>query len=813
MTVAPRSFDADEFHDSAEPHASAEPASPAAVLKDIRFSYDRGTSWALDGVSLTVHAGERLCLVGPNGSGKSTLARLIAGLTAPDGGEVTLLEQRVYAAGPNADAYRAARRGIGMVFQNPEDQLVTTVLEDDVAFGPENLGLERGLIGERIVDSLQAVGLANLRQSDPTRMSGGQQQRAAIAGMLAMNPAMLVLDEPTAMLDESARAEVMRILDDLQARGTTIVHVTHHPDETVHADRIVHMEAGRIVGVTAAADNRPPLAEAVSQSETEGGIGTEAAPSRPTNDRPRQRKREDGSELPLLSDGIGDMTDPIIRVSHLTYRYPSAKRAVIDDLSFTIARGETMALMGVNGSGKSTLVRMLCALAAPTAGSIEVAGVPVASIGRRGSNARPKPANRRQLAQLRRHVGYVMQHPEHQLFADTVAEDVAYGPRNQGLAEAEVADRVRESLDLLHIGHLADRSPFDLSGGQQRLAAIAGVLACNPDVLIMDEPTASLDAQAKKRIHELLRMLKSRGVTVLIITHDWEEAEHIADRVVRMPIAGAAGAESISATETAFPAESVSPDKPAHSVIHRLDPRVKMVGFLAAMFTMFAVNTPTQLALGIAITLAVIAAARLNPLRVLESIHPILILLGLMGVVNLFVVRTGTPVVVLGPLSITDQGVTIAVLYACRFALVIILGAVFLTTTTPTAMTDAFDTLISPLNRLGIHAQEIALVMSLALRFIPTLTDETRAIVDAQSARGGSIETGSLAQRIKAMSAIIVPIFAGTLRHADNLSLALDARCYEESIRRTHWRALTIAAQDLVFAVAVIAYIAAIIAL
>lgn len=813
MTVAPHSFDADEFHDSAEPHASAESVSPAAVLKDIRFSYDRGTSWALDGVSLTVHAGERLCLVGPNGSGKSTLARLIAGLTAPDGGEVTLLGQRVHEAGPNADAYRAARRGIGMVFQNPEDQLVTTVLEDDVAFGPENLGLERGLIGERIVDSLQAVGLANLRQSDPTRMSGGQQQRAAIAGMLAMNPAMLVLDEPTAMLDESARAEVMRILDDLQARGTTIVHVTHHPDETVHADRIVRMEAGRIVGVTAAVDNRPPLAEAVSQSETEGGIGTEAAPSRPTNDSPRQREREDGSELPLLSDGIGDMTDPIIRVSHLTYRYPSAKRAVIDDLSFTIARGETVALMGVNGSGKSTLVRMLCALAAPTAGSIEVAGVPVASIGRRGRNARPKSANRKQLAQLRRHVGYVMQHPEHQLFADTVAEDVAYGPRNQGLGETEVADRVRESLELLHIGHLADRSPFDLSGGQQRLAAIAGVLACNPDVLIMDEPTASLDVQAKERIHELLRMLKSRGVTVLIITHDWEEAEQIADRVVRMPIAGAAGAESISATETAFPAESVSPDKPAHSVIHRLDPRVKMVGFLAVMFTMFAVNTPTQLALGIAITLAVIAAARLNPLRVLESIHPILILLGLMGVVNLFVVRTGTPVVVLGPLSITDQGVTIAVLYACRFALVIILGAVFLTTTTPTAMTDAFDTLISPLNRLGIHAQEIALVMSLALRFIPTLTDETRAIVDAQSARGGSIETGSLAQRIKAMSAIIVPIFAGTLRHADNLSLALDARCYEEGIRRTHWRALTIAARDLVFAAAVIVYIAAIIAL
>ena len=279
MTVAPHSFDADEFHDSAEPHASAEPASPAAVLKDIRFSYDRGTSWALDGVSLTVHAGERLCLVGPNGSGKSTLARLIAGLTAPDGGEVTLLGQRVYAAGPNADAYRAARHGIGMVFQNPDDQLVTTVLEDDVAFGPENLGLERELIGERIVDSLQAVGLANLRQSDPTRMSGGQQHTRLHRRHAGHEPwqCWYWMSRPPCWTNPHA-PKLCAFWMDLQARGTTIVHVTHHPDETVHADRIVHMEAGRIIGITAAVDNQSPLAEAVSQSETEGSIGTEAAP-------------------------------------------------------------------------------------------------------------------------------------------------------------------------------------------------------------------------------------------------------------------------------------------------------------------------------------------------------------------------------------------------------------------------------------------------------------------------------------------------------------------------------------------------------
>ena len=396
---------------------------------------------------------------------------------------------------------------------------------------------------------------------------------------------------------------------------------------------------------------------------------------------------------------------------------------------------------------------------------------------------------------------------------------MAYGPRNQGLAETAVADRVHEALELLHIGHLADRSPFDLSGGQQRLAAIAGVIACNPDVLIMDEPTASLDTQAKERIHELLRTLKQQGVTVLLITHDRAEAEALADRVVRMPNAAeqpdspASDALNNSNTEASVSNTTAASAGAAFSVIHRLDPRVKMVGFLAAMFTMFAVNTPVQLVLGLMVTLAVIAAARLNPLWVLKSIHPLLMLMLLMGIVNLFVVRTGTPVVALGPLSITDQGVTIAVLYTCRFMLVIILGTVFLTTTTPTAMTDAFAALIKPLNRLGVHAQEIALVMSLALRFIPTLTDETRAIIDAQSARGGSIETGSLGQRIKAMSAIIVPTFAGTLRHADNLSLALDARCYEEGIHRTHWRALSIAGRDIVFAALVIAYIASIILL
>jgi len=175
---------------------------PIITLRDVRFTYDGGATWALDGVSLDIRCGERICLTGPNGSGKSTLSRVIAGLVAPDEGYVVLSGNVVFdESGAHADEYRTARCGIGAVFQHPEDQIVTTVTEDDVAFGPENLAIEHDEIGLRISGSLDAVDMSDYRASDPTRMSGGQQQRIAIAGMLAMDSDVLVLDEPTNDLD------------------------------------------------------------------------------------------------------------------------------------------------------------------------------------------------------------------------------------------------------------------------------------------------------------------------------------------------------------------------------------------------------------------------------------------------------------------------------------------------------------------------------------------------------------------------------------------------------------------------------------
>ena len=218
----------------------------AVELHDIRFTYDSGATWALDGVNLTVRQGERVCLAGPNGSGKSTLSRIIAGLAAPDAGHVTLLGNNVFDdAGAHADAYRSARHGIGAVFQHPEDQIVTTITEDDVAFGPENLAIAHDDIDMRIAMSLDAVDMSGQREADPTRMSGGQQQRVAIAGMLAMNPEILVLDEPTAALDSKAERELLESVMDFFADKTAIV-VSHRFSTVQAADRILVLAEGRI---------------------------------------------------------------------------------------------------------------------------------------------------------------------------------------------------------------------------------------------------------------------------------------------------------------------------------------------------------------------------------------------------------------------------------------------------------------------------------------------------------------------------------------------------------------------------------------
>lgn len=478
-----------------------------------------GNSVALDDVTLEVCRGERVCVLGANGSGKSTLASVICGLLAPDEGDVELAGHAVCTGGvPDLAAYRDARRQLGLVFQNPDDQIVTSVVADDVAFGPENLGVPRAQISARVARELRRVAMEKYAHADPSRLSGGQRQRVCIAGALAMEPAVLVLDEPSSLLDVRGRAAIMRVMGRLAAAGATLVHVTHFMDEALAADRVVVMQHGHVAlegtpDEVFAAKNaqviealglempfEARLAVALRQAGAAGGAI--AAPGTPSDEKPAACAPA-AEPLAILARDLG-------------FSYGPDAQA-LDGVSLEVPARATTAIVGQTGSGKSTLLRLLCGLEAADAGSLTVCGI----------NAATKRGRR----QVRRAVGYVMQHPERQLFAQTVAEDVAFGPRNQGLSAAEVERRVAHALDLVGLADRRDASPFELSGGQQRLAAIAGVLAMEPELLVLDEPTAGLDPRGRARLRALMADLAAHGVTLLQVTHSMEDAAR-ADHVV-----------------------------------------------------------------------------------------------------------------------------------------------------------------------------------------------------------------------------------------------------------------------------------------
>lgn len=487
-----------------------------AVVRLSRVTLRYGDDCALNDVTLEVPRGQRVCVLGANGSGKSTLASVICGLLAPDEGDVELVGERVCEGGaPDLAAYRRARRGLGLVFQNPDDQIVTSVVADDIAFGPENLGLPRDEIRRRVDRELARVALTDYARADPSRMSGGQRQRVCIAGALAMEPQVLVLDEPSSLLDVRGREAIMRVMGRLTAAGATLVHVTHFMDEALEADRVIVMRAGHIV-----LDGAPREVFCAANTGLIDELGLEL----PFDLRLLRARRAltggaatDRAQQALLSKDSA-AREPFCRVSGISYSY-TPRHAALDDVSFQVLEGETCAVVGQTGSGKSTLLRLLCGLEAPDAGSVEVAGATTAT--KRGRR------------DVRRAVGYVMQHPERQLFAQTVESDVAFGPRNMGLPADEVARRVDHALDLVGLAAKKGLSPFELSGGQKRLAAIAGVLAMQPKLLVLDEPTAGLDPRGRAGLRRLLADLRAHGVTIVQVTHSMEDAAR-ADRVVAL---------------------------------------------------------------------------------------------------------------------------------------------------------------------------------------------------------------------------------------------------------------------------------------
>ena len=494
---------------------------------------------AVKGISLSIRQGQFVVVLGRNGSGKSTLARLFNGLLIPVKG--TVIIDGIDTS--NNELIWEVRRTLGLVFQNPDNQIVATTVEEDVAFGPENLGISPAEIRKRVDESLMMVGMEEYSGYSPHMLSGGQKQRIAIAGILAMEPKCIVLDEATSMLDPRGRKEVMEILKKLnREKGITIVHITHHMEEAVEADLVMVMENGRLIltgtprqifenveQIREAGLNVPQVT-ALAYDLRKNGVRMDKLPLN-TNEMvdilKSLIKRKNGNNSDLAWSRVlkeFKPENPIIKIRDLSHVYmpgTTFEQKALYDINLTVNQGEILGIIGQTGSGKSTLVQHLNGILKATSGSIEVDGLKAEGNG---------------LKELRQKVGLIFQYPEHQLFEETVYKDIIFGLTKLGLDEEEIKKRVFHVIDILGISpELLDKSPFELSGGQKRRVAIAGVLVMKPKVLVLDEPTAGLDPQGSSEVFKLLsRLNREEGTTIIIISHNMEEVAALCHRVAVM---------------------------------------------------------------------------------------------------------------------------------------------------------------------------------------------------------------------------------------------------------------------------------------
>lgn len=512
-------------------------------IKDVSFSYKSNISGenvkAIDGVSLDVKEGEFVCILGANGSGKSTLAKLINAQLTPQEGEIRVEGMSTI----DEDKIWEIRRECGMVFQNPDNQIVTTIVEEDVAFGPENLGLPSEEIRKRVDMALEIVGMTKFKDHSPTLLSGGQKQRVAIAGILALMPDIIIFDEPTAMLDPGGRKDVLdTILKLNREENKTILLITHFMEEAIYADRIFIFEDGKIaeVGTPKEIFKDPkkvrsygldaPFAPEMEYLLGDKAMGCDSlelheytyctiaklqALNVPKSQAPDEEKTQPVEPV--------DNDDAIVikNLSHVYSPGTPFEFKALEGISMSIKKGDFVGVIGHTGSGKSTFIQHLNALMFPTEGEIFVEG--------------EKISKEMDLIKLRQKVGMVFQYPEHQLFEETCFKDVAFGPKNLGLDEGEIEKRVKESLEAVGLDYewVKDRSPFDLSGGQKRRVAIAGVLAMKPSYLILDEPTAGLDPMGRDEIIDEIKEIADReGLTVIYVTHSMDDIAAIADKIL-----------------------------------------------------------------------------------------------------------------------------------------------------------------------------------------------------------------------------------------------------------------------------------------
>ncbi|HID93370.1 MAG TPA: ATP-binding cassette domain-containing protein [bacterium (Candidatus Stahlbacteria)] len=477
----------------------------AIAIKGVVFTYKTGTK-ALNGIDLYVNEGEFVALMGKNGAGKTSLSLTLNGIIPKFlKGNFT---GSVHIFGVDTKIQKIANlsKVVGLVFQDFESQLFSTSVELEVAFSLENFGIQREEIRKRVDESLALVGLGEYKNRNPATLSGGEKQRLAIASVLAASPSIIVMDEPTTDLDPLGKEHIFAIIKRLQKEKRTIIVVEHETEEVQSADKLIIMGYGKV-----AFNGKPEdVLKDIELLEQNGirPIGITCVFKSTLNYEEAKQLVKKGRINPrayeeLVNKDRKALGEPLVEIKNLCHCYEEGTFA-LSDINLTIHNGEFIAIVGQNGSGKTTLVKHLNGLLYPTKGEVYIKGID------------SRKWKRKELAKV---VGYVFQNPDHQIFANTVEEEVAFGPKNFGVEADEINIRVKTALKSVGLVGYEEKDPFSLTKGERQRVAVASLLAARPEIIILDEPTTGLDYLETRRMMELIKKLNNMGYTIIIITH------------------------------------------------------------------------------------------------------------------------------------------------------------------------------------------------------------------------------------------------------------------------------------------------------
>lgn len=714
-------------------------------VEQLKFKYQNAKKNAVDGVSFCIEKGAYTAIVGSNGSGKSTLARLLCGLETPLEGSIQVQENQ----------------NIGIVFQSPKDQIVSSIVSRDTSFGPKNLKLKKGEIELRTIESLSVVDLLDKANDSTSALSLGQTQKAALSGIIALHPEILILDEAISMLDPTSREDILQFVKRWQKYGNTIIHITHDIEVVKQADNVIAMENGKIF----------------FYGKSSAFLADENNVFRLNGD-PLEKK-----DKSLWNKSKKNV---VVKFDDVCFNYN--EKSSVDNISFELYKGSITALTGSSGAGKSTILELAAGLLEQKSGFIS---------GVRGA-----------LAQ---------QNAQAALFEQFAGDDVAFGPRNFGKSGKELVEIVKKSMNQASIpfDEFSERQTVALSGGEKRRLSIAGIIALDNDVLLFDEPTAGLDSKSRTQVMKMMEELASEGKTILFSTHRLDEADfahreikveqgkiiydsYDGEQIIKKIPVQKSEVENTKAKKSekeksfAYSCASLienlrqvtvnlsgSKNSKTNHLIPKLHPVFRIILFLVLfvvslcvrdVFTcsiLFGITVIYGLLCGFSIKGMINSFVKILPFLLLFSIFQLMFHPALPDEVRF----TTWKWFMITPSKLLYCLATIIRTFAC---LACICG--FFVSTPEYDLLDGLQILLKPLEVVKIPVRNFILIIEIIFRFIPLLIEEATSILKTQSIRGGLGKVSGKMAKIKAIVPLIVPLIVQTIKRSENLADAITVR-------------------------------------